>query len=370
LCSNNRHSTEEPVAVAGRTTIRDVAAAAGVSPTTVSHALNGKGRLDPGTRARIQRTADQLGYQANRIARGLRSGRYGVQALWLPIEQDASASSDALTLDYYMRLASAMTKAFFTRGDVVMLIPPVGSSEKLVPLPIDGAIVVEPCDDDPRLAALRRLDIPTVTIERNPIDPDDPWCVASDTGEEIETLLEHLASEGAERIALLVPEAMGAWSKEQRDAYRTWSTRHGRDGVTRSVSMHAASESARRAVRSLLRSQPRPDAIVIGAERFVPGVMHAVAESGLSVPSDLLVAVLVDGNHARSATPPLTAVDLQPELQAVAAAELLWRRLDGGAPRGQRTVPVILRVRESSSRSAAGASSRARSRGATPPIDG
>jgi DNA-binding LacI/PurR family transcriptional regulator len=339
------------VAVAGRTTIRDVAAAAGVSPTTVSHALNGKGRLDPRTRARIQRTAERLGYQANRIARGLRSGRYGVQALWLPIEQDAS-SSDALMLDYYMRLASAMTKAFFARGDVVMLIPPVGSSEKLVPLPTDGAIVVDPYDDDPRLAALRRLDIPTVTIERNPIDPDDPWCVASDTGEEIETLLEHLASEGAERIALLVPEAMGAWSKEERDAYQSWSRRHGRDGLTRSVSMYTAFVSAQRAVRSLLTSLRRPDAIVIGAERFVPATMDTLAEAGMSVPDDLLVAVAVDGNHARSSTPPLTAIDLQPEQQAVAAAELLWRRLDGEEPRGQWTVSGILRVRESSSRSA------------------
>ncbi|MGH8989049.1 MAG: substrate-binding domain-containing protein, partial [Acidimicrobiales bacterium] len=286
----------------------------------------------------------------NRIARGLRSGRYGVQALWLPIEQDA-ASYDALTLDYYMRLASAMAKAFFTRGDVVMLIPPVGSSEKLVPLPIDGAIVVEPSDDDTRLAALRRLDIPTVTIERNPIYPDDPWCVASDTSDEIETLLEHLAAEGAERIAFLVPEAMGTWPKEEREAYRTWSLRHGRDAVTRSASMHTAFESARREVRSMLGSRPTPDAVVIGAERFVSGTMRALADAGLSVPDDILVAVAVDGNHARSSTPPLTAVDLQPEQQAVAAAELLWRRLDGEEPPGQRTVPVILRVRESSRRS-------------------
>lgn len=338
------------MAVAGRTTIRDVAAAAGVSPTTVSHALNGKGRLDPRTRARIQRTAERLGYQANRIARGLRSGRYGVQALWLPIEQDA-ASSDALTLDYYMRLASAMTKAFFARGDVVMLIPPVGSSEKLVPVPTDGAIVVDPYDDDPRLAVLRRLDIPTVTIERNPIDPDDPWCVASDTGHHIETVLEHLASEGAERIALLVPEAMGAWSKEERDAYGTWCGQHGRDRLTRPVSMQAAFESALGAVRALLRSRPLPDGIVIGAERFVPGAMHALDEAGLAVPDDVLVAVAVDGNLARSSRPPLTAVDLQPEQQATAAAELLWSRLDGEEPQGQWTVPGILRVRQSSSRS-------------------
>jgi len=340
------------VAVAGRTTIRDVAAAAGVSPTSVSHALNGKGRLDPRTRARIERTAERLGYKANRIARGLRSGRYGVQALWLPIEQNAT-SSDALMLDYYMRIASAVAKAFFARGDVVMLIPPVGSSEQLVPMPTDGAIVVDPYENDPRLAVLRRLDVPMVTIERNPIDPDDPWCVASDTVAEMETLLEHLASSGAERIALLAPEATGAWSKEEREAYRAWCGDQGRVHLTRAVPMRTAFESARQAALSLLATHPRPDAMVIGAERFVPGTMRALGEAGVGVPDDLLVAVAVDGNLARASTPPLTAIDLQPEQQAAAAAELLWSRLDGEEPRGQWTVPGILRVRGSSSRSRA-----------------
>lgn len=339
----------------GRTTIRDVAAAAGVSPTTVSHALNGKGRLDPRTRARIQRIAERLGYQANRLARGLRLGRYGVQALWLP-EHDP-ASSNALTLDYYMRLASATAKAFFTRGDVVMLLPPVASDDGLLSVPLDGAIVVEPHERDPRMAALRNMEIPTVTIERNPIDPDDPWCVASDTGYEIESLLDHLASVDAERIALLTPEGMGSWTKEERDAYRDWSRAHGRERVTRPVSMHTAIHSAHRAVAALLASPNRPDAIVLGAERFVPGAMRAIGEAQLAVPDNVLVAVAVDGNHARSATPPLTAVDLQPERQASAAVELLWSRLDGEAPRGQRIVPGVLKVRDSTTRAPAMVSS-------------
>lgn len=343
------------MSVARRTTIREVAVAAGVSPTTVSHALNGKGRLDPRTRARIERTAKLLGYQANRLARGLRSGRYGVQALWLPTQRD-DASSDALSLDYYMRLAGATTKAFFARGDVVMLIPPVDSSDRLVSVPFDGAIVVDPDDEDKRLEMLRELGIPTVTIDRDPIDPDDPWCVASDTSEHMETLLEHLASEGAEQVALLVPDAMGAWSKEERCAYRSWSQRHGRRLHTRAVSIHTAFSSARQAVQALLGSRPRPDGLVIGAERFVAGAMHAIAEAGLGVPDDVLVAAAVDGNHARSSTPPLTAVDLQPEQKAAAAATLLWRRLDGDAPQDQQTVPGILRVRDSTRRT--GGSSR------------
>lgn len=350
---------------AGRTTIRDVAAVAGVSPTTVSHALNGKGRLDPRTRARIQRTAERLGYQANRIARGLRSGRYGVQALWLPTEPDVSGDALTLTLDYYMRIASAITTAFFARGEVVMLLPAVTSGEGLMTGLADGAVVVDPYVDDRRIEVLRRLDVPIVTIERNPIDPDDPWCVASNIGSDVESVLEHLASQGADRIALLAPDVTGSWSKEERQSYRTWSRAHGRDPVTRSVSMSAPFEGAHRAVRALLRSRTPPDALVAGAERFVPGVMRAVVDAGLRVPDDLLVAVTVDGNLARSSSPPLTAIDLQPERQAHAAAELLWRRLDGETPEGKRTIPGILRVRASTRRSGARVQARAAS-----PVDG
>src|SRR5438067_12735334 len=56
-------------------TISDVARLAGVSPGTVSKALNGRGALSLGTIQRIQQAADQLGYQPNALARGLLAGR-------------------------------------------------------------------------------------------------------------------------------------------------------------------------------------------------------------------------------------------------------------------------------------------------------
>src|ERR1700753_1469092 len=56
-------------------TITDVARLAGVSPGTVSKALNARGTLSLGTIARIQQAAEQLGYQPNALARGLLAGR-------------------------------------------------------------------------------------------------------------------------------------------------------------------------------------------------------------------------------------------------------------------------------------------------------
>jgi len=56
-------------------TISDVARLAGVSPGTVSKALNGRGALALGTIQRIQQAAERLGYQPNALARGLLTGR-------------------------------------------------------------------------------------------------------------------------------------------------------------------------------------------------------------------------------------------------------------------------------------------------------
>ncbi|TWH26122.1 LacI family transcriptional regulator, partial [Isoptericola variabilis J7] len=73
----------------GVVTLKDVAAAAGVSVATASQALAGRGRMTAATRARVQRTADGLGYVANPLGRGLRTGR--TQALGVH-HQSAAAS--------------------------------------------------------------------------------------------------------------------------------------------------------------------------------------------------------------------------------------------------------------------------------------
>ena len=80
--------------------IKDVAREAGVSITTVSHALNGKGRIPEDTRRRVRGIAERLGYQPNAIARSLAGGRTGVIAIafslgthllviYLPVMQEA-----------------------------------------------------------------------------------------------------------------------------------------------------------------------------------------------------------------------------------------------------------------------------------------
>ena len=77
--------------------IKDVAEAAGVSVTTVSHALNGKGRLPVETRERVQRVARDLGYRPSSTARNLVGGRTGLIGLTVSQAQGRYGEAEALS---------------------------------------------------------------------------------------------------------------------------------------------------------------------------------------------------------------------------------------------------------------------------------
>ena len=325
-----------------RPTIRDVAKAAGVSITTVSHSLNGKGRVDPATRAQVMQVVRQLGYRANRNARGLRSGRSDTLGLLLPVRADVQAD-EALSLDFYMQLATSAAAAAFSREQALMLLPPTIVQTGLRGFGIDGGIVVDPAPRDPRVSLLTEHGLPVVTIERDLGRPDDRWYVASETDANTRQVLDHLTAQGAERIALLVPETDWGWATETLGAVDSWISEHSAPRLIVPVAMQPGEESAFQATRRLLDGRQPPDAIFVVAARFVRGALRAAAACSRQIPGDLLIAAGVDCVQARAGDPPVTALDLHPERQAEAAVEMLVGRLDG-PDGGEVEAPVYVRA--------------------------
>jgi len=332
--------------MATRPTIRDVAKAAGVSVTTVSHALNGKGRVDPATRALVEQVVHQLGYRANRHARGLRSGRSGTLALLLPVRASVPAD-EALSLDFYMRLASSAASAAFSQDEALMLLPPAIVQTGLRGIELDGGIVVDPSPLDPRVSLLSGQGLPVVTIERDLGRPDDPWYVASETDANTRQVLDHLAAQGARRIALLVPKTDWGWATETLTAYDAWVREHGAPRLVVPVAMQPGEESAFVAARRLLARRNPPDAVFVVAARFIRGVLRAAKAESRQVPGELLIAAGVDTIQAREGDPPVTALDLHPERQAEAAVEMLLTRLDGAEADAPRYIRATLSLRAS-----------------------
>lgn len=329
-----------------RVTIRDVAREAGVSVTTVSHALNGKGQIRDETRERIRVVATSLGYRPSRAAQALRHSRTGTIALILPGD-GSNERREMISLDYYMTIASASAQGAFGYG-YSLILPPVLSDESdwrvLAP---DGVVLCDPATGDPRIDLLEEMGVPVVSIERDPGRPERPYYVAGDNRRNMYDMLDHLHASGARRIALMWADASWAWTLESRAAYESWCAEHAQRPNVAPVSLYQLETEAYRAAGALLDAAERPDAVVASAEGYAAGVLRACRERHIEVPGDLLVASGIDNHLMRQHDPPVTAIDLDPGAQARAAVDLLHARLEGDDVDKPTIVPSKLRIRRS-----------------------
>jgi DNA-binding LacI/PurR family transcriptional regulator len=328
-----------------RVTIRDVARAAGVSTTTVSDALSGNGRLPAETRGRVAAVAGRLGYRANPAARSLRGQRVGCIGLYLP--------DDAGSFAYYLDLASGAASEALAHGLALTLIPQCPDPSRVTAFPLDGVAAVDPVAGDPLVREFSRLGIPVVTCERD-LTPgaDHAGRVEGEYRSTMTELLDHLAAQGARRVALIAPGPETAWGMELRTAYQAWCTAGGRGSLVYGVPFPASPEQVRDAATCALRADPAPDAVVSGTDGGAIGALMAAADQGRRVPEDLLVASCVDSPALRTCRPAITALDIRPNEVGRRLAALLHGLLEGVLPAG--TVQVVatrLIVRESTTRS-------------------
>lgn len=330
-----------------RVTIRDVARESGVSVTTVSHALNGKGQIRDETRERIREVATSLGYRPSRAAQALRRSRTGTIALILPGDGSTVEQREMLSLDYYMTIASACAQGAFGYGYSLILPPRLTDASQWRVLAPDGVVLCDPATDDTRIDLLEEMGVPVVSVERDLGRPERPYFVAGDNARNMYELLGHLHESGARRIALLWAQSSWAWTLETRSAYEDWCAEHGQRPDVAPVSLHDLEAESYRASCALLDAAEPPDAVVASAERYADGLLRACRERDVRVPRDLLVASGIDNHLMQQNDPPITAIDLDPAAQARAAVHLLHTRLEGGQVAEPTIVPSKLRIRRS-----------------------
>jgi DNA-binding LacI/PurR family transcriptional regulator len=330
--------------------IKDVARAAGVSTTTVSHALNDKGRLPEATRERVRRAAQELGYRPSAIARGLVSGRTGVLGLAASVPdlvQDTFAS-----IEYFSKIIHGATAEATRRGHALVVVPATDEGEVWQRIAVDGAVVVDPVEDDPNADAIRAQGLPLVTIgtERGRHVPT--WIVDNDFEDALTSVLEHLASVGARRPSILTWDWPDSYTVDSIAAYERWC-------MARDVAPHvvriadpAQVDGPVRALVATVGTRPEATDAVFGLyEPLGAMTLTAAADRGLAVPADLLVAATGDTGIGRSSMPTLTTLEFHADRLGAAAVGLLIDRLEGTAPEPQqRLIDTSITVRASTTR--------------------
>jgi DNA-binding LacI/PurR family transcriptional regulator len=341
--------------------IKEIADAAGVSITTVSHALNGKGRLLPETRERVREIAERLNYRPNATARNLVEGRTGL--LGLSLSQADGPVAKVSDFAYFTRLMSGASTAAIERGYALVLTPPSRGLGLLDGAAIDGAIIVDPIEGDLLAGALHRTGLPVVTTGRA-LDSDELDCwVDNDHSAGSRALLEHLRRRGARCIALITSDTPMSYTIDVDLTFRSWCETHAIEAVI--VRARDFTEGAGfAAAQDLLSRRTPPDAIYTTYDRLAYGTLLAAQARGVRVPEELmLVSTATESEGASRVRPSLTVLNLHPEQIGQRAAELLVDLVEGKTP-GQRQIVVPTRVisRASTRRTRAAGTQSQRSR--------
>lgn len=309
----------------GRPTIQDVARAAGVAPSTVSHALNNKGYVDADTKARILKHVKALGYRPNARARSLRTG--GVKTISLISTMPLGVAGGASKLGFLMELAAVAAEEAVKRGLALILVPPQPEGRLLPAFEIDGAIMVEPAEADPQLEMLIADNYPVVCLGRWPGHDTVPYVdLLSDYTAEL--LLGHLKDEGCRRIAIMIGQSARNSYIETEAAYRRFCKRESIEPVVIKLAEDGGELAGQIAAADLFQHHPEVDGVLALVDAFASGVIQAAQAWGMDIPGRIRVATRYDGLRAKLAAVPLTAVDLHLEEVAAMGVELLVQALE------------------------------------------
>ena len=323
-----------------RPTVSDLARAAGVSITTVSHAFSGRRHVDPETRARIEQLAREMGYRPNHAAQRLRTGRTG--AIALASSMPFAVAAGPSRLGFLMEIAASAAMAALHRKLALCLIPPLGKNDRLDAIAVDGAILVEPACNDPLVAFFDDRHVPIVSIGRAPGRDDIPF-VDLHSEATASMILFHLEEQGARRVALVTGLQRRTSYLETEASYAAFSKARGYPPVLLQLDEAGGEEVAERACAKLLTAAPELDALFVPVDAFATGALKAARAVGRPVPQTLRLVTRYDGLRAKLADPPLTAVNLNLDRLAEIAVDLLIAMIEGGNPQNPESpIPVLV----------------------------
>lgn len=291
--------------------IKDVAVAAGVSVTTVSHVLNdvSYARISPETRNKVKSAAEELGYGPNRLAQALRTQRTGMLGL---------VSEDIATTPHAGRIILGADEAARARGYNLMIINTSGSAsaesreadvEALLERRVDGILYATMYHRDVQVPA-NLGNVPTVLVDAVSTGGSLTAVVPDEEGG-ARAAVESLLAAGHTRIGFLNNTDDVPATRDRLRGFRATLTEAGLDGEAAPVESELSEvPGGYEAARRMLDRPDRPTGLFCYNDRMAMGAYRAAAELGLAIPDDLSVVGFDDQQ--------LIAANLHPGLTTVA----------------------------------------------------
>jgi DNA-binding LacI/PurR family transcriptional regulator len=316
---------------AKRPTVRDVAAAAGVSRGTVSRVLNGGHWVSPEAREAVEKAIAATGYQVNQLARGLATGRTNSVAFILT-EPHGLLFSDPNFATILVGVAQNLALR-----DVALVLLVAGSPAErdravnfVMSGHVDGVIIVSPHKERALPDRLAQAGVPIVVGGSERDFDGDVSFVGADNVQGGREATRVLLDRGCRRIAMITgpmdtsggPERLEGYKQALGDLYDPKRVVHGDWSV----------ESGRAGMEELLRRDPDLDGLFGGNDAMAAAAIEVLREHGLKVPDDVSVMGFDDNVYAVQADPPLTTMRQPYDRITSEMVRVLMAQLAGEGP--------------------------------------
>jgi LacI family transcriptional regulator len=316
-------------------TVSDVAGRAGVSVSTASRVLSGRGYASADTRRVVLQAARELGFVPNQIARSLRTRRTRMIGLLIGDVENP----------FYSTLASNVESVTRGAGYHVVLCNSNDNPEiekeylnLLEGMRVDGLVVTPTPRNRAKLADLLGKGVVIVQIDRV-VEGLHADAILVDNEAGAHRAVEYMIAAGHTRIGILPGDLDVATARQRLAGYERALCEHGipiREQLIRPGSFHR--ERAIEDATELIKAHPAPTALLAANNLLAEGTLVALADHGLRVPRDMSVVAFDDVPWMPLLDPPITAVRQPVADIARTAAELMLRRLGDDAKARPNTV--------------------------------
>lgn len=335
-----------------RATIKDVAAAAGVTATTVSRYLNKHSYVSEATARNIVKAMDDLHYTPSQAARSLVTQRtnvviYVVRGTLSLITQDPGLSS------HYA--AAAATLAKHNYQILCMVVNDNAAAKRLQRLVserfADGYMYFPGNDDDPLLRTFADGPSPIVTAGKWAVESPNIYAVVNDNRTAMRDITQHMLNRGRRRLAYVTGPETIRFARKRLNGFRDAIAQA--NDATAVITAHAPDWSEESSSAAWQQLQPALDAgtidaVVAANDQLAAGIIRRLEANGYRIPDDIAVTGFDNAEISRTCTPQITTVDQNLERYGTYMAETLVAALNGDKqPAEVTTVPTKLVIRAS-----------------------
>lgn len=316
------------------TTILDVSRRAGVSKTTVSRVMSGKGRISEATKQAVFKAIEELNYRPNVLAQSLTSQTTNSVGLIIPSGYHHSQYiMELMDLAYAMALEQHKF-LIITQTESNDLASGMRAIQELVDRRCDGIMYyktshMEPAGNTEKLAKLiDELPIPLVVLNHHLPDKPD-HCIWMDQSDTESIAVTKLIELGHKKIAYICGPLNINTARQRFQGYKNALNQHHIElDPFLIVEAEPYLHGGYQACQQLLRRKVEFTAIACHSDAIAIGALRALREEKLSVPEDISLFGFDNEDISEYTYPPISTVSLPIREIVQQSCNLLFHKMD------------------------------------------